>query len=242
MKILIFDTETTGLPKTKDLDYSTLTLWPYIVQLSYLIYDTETYKLVKIRDHILKLPEPIQISAESTRIHGITNDESKKNGVFFESVVEEFYQDFEAADLIVAHNLKFDLNLIQVEIMRFMADHYLASPSQSNQVKTRATIKREKCFASLLKLLKTNDHLYYCTMQESVDLCNLKKTNSMGEYIKFPKLSELHETLFHQEPKHLHNSLNDILICLRCFCQLRYQYDVLEKNVNIKKKLNPLLE
>ena len=37
MRVIVFDTETTGLPKTKVLTYGLLNLWPYIVQLSYLI-------------------------------------------------------------------------------------------------------------------------------------------------------------------------------------------------------------
>jgi DNA polymerase III epsilon subunit-like protein len=241
MKILVFDTETTGLPKTKELSYDTLNKWPYIVQFSYLIYNTDKHQLVKVRDHIMKLPENVQIPFESTQIHGITNEMSKKEGIIFETIVEEVYTDFTTADLIVAHNLSFDLNLLQAEIMRHNVKIYLQLPSQTNQVKTRATIKREKQFSNLFHFLKTTAN-YYCTMQQSVDLCNLKKTNSMGDYIKFPKLSELHFTLFQVEPKHLHNSLNDILICLRCFCQMKYQYDVLEKNTTIKKRLSILLD
>ena len=38
MRVIVFDTETTGLPKTKVLTPGLLKLWPYVVQLSYLIY------------------------------------------------------------------------------------------------------------------------------------------------------------------------------------------------------------
>ena len=40
-KIIIFDTETTGLPKTKDALVTSTELWPYIVQFSYIIYDMQ---------------------------------------------------------------------------------------------------------------------------------------------------------------------------------------------------------
>lgn len=49
MIILVFDTETTGLPKTKIISYDTLKLWPYIVQFSYIIFDTDTCEIVKKR-------------------------------------------------------------------------------------------------------------------------------------------------------------------------------------------------
>ena len=40
MRVLVFDTETTGLPQTKILNPDTLHQWPTIVQFSYIIYDT----------------------------------------------------------------------------------------------------------------------------------------------------------------------------------------------------------
>ena len=40
MNILIFDTETTGLPE-KDATVFQHTKWPYIVQLSYVLYNLE---------------------------------------------------------------------------------------------------------------------------------------------------------------------------------------------------------
>ena len=53
MRVLVFDTETTGLPKTKILNKYMLELWPYIVQLSYIIYDIDTNTIVKIKDCII---------------------------------------------------------------------------------------------------------------------------------------------------------------------------------------------
>jgi hypothetical protein len=48
MKILAFDTETTDLPpKNKTLKNEELHLWPYIVQFSYIVYDTETHGICK---------------------------------------------------------------------------------------------------------------------------------------------------------------------------------------------------
>ena len=39
MKILVFDTETTGLPKDMKGDIKDSSNWPYIVQISWLVYD-----------------------------------------------------------------------------------------------------------------------------------------------------------------------------------------------------------
>jgi DNA polymerase III epsilon subunit-like protein len=46
------------------------------------------------------------------------------------------------------------------------------------------------------------------------------------EYLKYPKLAELHYELFNKTPNHLHNAFNDVLICLKCFLKLRYDLDV----------------
>jgi len=63
----------------------------------------------------------------------------------------------------------------------------------------------------------------YCTMQESIDLCNIIAHNSRGPYVKYPKLVELYVKLFGMLPKEsLHNSLNDVIVTLRCFLKLRY--------------------
>jgi hypothetical protein len=53
MRIAVFDTETTGLPKSKIINELTLQLWPHIVQFSYIIYDTELKKIIKTVDLII---------------------------------------------------------------------------------------------------------------------------------------------------------------------------------------------
>ena len=90
--------------------------------------------------------------------------------------------------------------------------------------------------------LLTNYKNIYCTMKESIDLCNIQMISKFGkEYKKFPKLSELHEKLFGIIPKNLHNSLIDILITLRCFMKLKYNRDIAlesKKYKNMIIKLN----
>jgi len=47
---------------------------------------------------------------------------------------------------------------------------------------------------------------------------------------KFPKLSELYKTLFEIEPPaDLHNSIIDVLVCLRCFLKVRGAKEMTEK-------------
>ena len=46
MKVLVFDTETTGLPKERFASFKDTHLWPHIMQLSFMMYDTDTWENV----------------------------------------------------------------------------------------------------------------------------------------------------------------------------------------------------
>ena len=228
MNILIVDTETTGLSKAKMITEKTLHLWPHIVQFSYVIYNKETNTLLKTVDHIVKVPDSIVISEENSNIHGITDTISKTSGQNIESVLSEFMEDYNNADIVVAHNMEFDFNIIKVELMRQIYDD-----NQTTLQKEQVTQK--------LNTLKTSKKLC-CTMQESVELCNIKALTRDGkEYVKFPSLSELHKHLFSVVPKKLHNSLNDVLICLRCFYKMHFDVDIIEINEDVRNSINPLI-
>lgn len=233
MKIAVFDTETTGLPKSKIINDFSLALWPHVVQFSYIIYDTELQKIVKTVDLIIRIPENINISDEVSDIHGITNFISQSSQYKIEDALIHFSNDYlnYGIDLIVGHNLSFDINMLKVELMREIS-------SQNN-------LSDKRIFSQLLDCLndmKTESPELYCTMQKTIELCNLKTVSKYGkEYVKFPKLNELHMKLFNSSPKNLHNSLNDVLICLRCYYMLEYKVDIVEINSEIKSLLIDLI-
>jgi DNA polymerase-3 subunit epsilon len=235
MKIAVFDTETTGLPKSKLINEITLQLWPHIVQFSYIIYDTELQKIIKTVDLVIKIPENINISDEVSDIHGITNFISQTSQHKIEDALIHFSKDYlnYNIDLIVGHNLSFDINMLKVELMREIN-------SQNNN-----NLYNKRQFSQLLEILNDlnqDSKEIYCTMQKTIELCNLKTTSKYGkEYLKFPKLNELHMKLFNSSPRNLHNSLNDVLICLRCYYMLEYKVDIIEINSEIKSLLIDLI-
>jgi DNA polymerase III subunit epsilon len=230
MKLLIFDTETTGLPpKSKTLKNEELHLWPFIVQFSYIVYDTETHCIIKIKDDIIHIP--IEMCQEVIDIHGITNEMAKASTCHVEDSLQEFYTDFEDAHLLIAHNFQFDWNMIQIELMRLIV-RGKTPENQSNNL-----------YVSILRNLQvlTPKHTY-CTMTNSTALCDLKMRSKFGkEFVKFPKLSELHYHLFGVVPRNLHNSLNDVVICLRCYYKLVLDADIEDKSVEMKELLLKLV-
>lgn len=222
MKILVFDTETTGLPKTKFISPSTLDQWPYIVQFSFIIYDSSLNDIVESKDDIIKLPENVLIPEESTKIHNITNELSLKSGLQINEILNVFFDHLRNVDRLVGHNIEFDLNMIKVEISRIINENQV-TPEQ-------------------LKLYKYNLHFLNnyknisCTLKDSIKFCNIQAINKSGKpYLKYPKLIELHDKLFNETPKNLHNSFNDILVTLRCFMKLKYGIDLIDNCMAFKK-------
>ena len=220
-RFMIFDTETTGLPErgVYVVENHNLHLWPHIVQLSYIIYDNEINEIIKQKDTIIKIPNNIIVPDNVVLIHGITSEISKSIGKDCVSSLIEFMEDYSKIDVLIAHNVKFDVNMIRVELLR----HVL--------------------YDEFNKLKDSKKH--YCTMTSTIKLCNLKYTNRWGsESSKFPKLIELHQHLFNTEVEktNLHNALNDVLICLRCYFKLKFNEDVCLTNGTLKTLIYNLLK
>ena len=213
MKILIFDTETTGLPNWRAKGPQWYKSWPYIVQLSWILYNVDKNTFVK-GDYIIKLPLNITIPNDSIKIHGITNKIMNTQGVDFMKALTHFLIHLHNADFIVAHNLDFDKKMLLAEFeRRDMINHF--------------------------DVIKGVD---YCTMRNSEELCGLTKISPVTglRYSKFPRLSELHYCLFKERLVNLHNSYNDVLACLRCYYKLIYDEDILSKNKLLRKEFRKI--
>ena len=198
MKVLVFDTETTGLPINRHAPFSDSSNWPYILQLSWALYDTETCR-IDVANHLIKIADTVTISEKSQEVHGITREKANLEGICIKRALNNFRNATYQADIISGHNLNFDKSLIMAE-------------SHRNN--------------SRIGLLKTKK--YVCTMKEGINLCKIIATNSKtGEtYYKFPKLSQLSEHLFNETPQNTHDALVDVLVCLRCLFKMNYNVDL----------------
>ena len=227
MKFLVFDTETTGLPKSKFISPSTLNLWPYIVQFSYIIYDSSLNDIIDSKDYIIKLPENITISEESSKIHGITNDISNEKGISINEVLNEFFYYLRSVDKLIGHNIEFDINMIKVALLRIINNISVSS-------------QQIKLYKQYLHYILNYDNII-CTLKDSISFCNIQLLDKTGKpYLKYPKLCELHEKLFNKSPNNLHNSFNDILITLRCFMKLKHNIDLIDNCKTFKNYSNSI--
>lgn len=209
MKIFVFDTETNGLPSERNASVMTSHKWPYIVQLSYILYDTQDKVVVEYVDKIIKLPPGVKIPKDAENIHKITNEMSELNGADIYDELIHFNIILSQSDLIIAHNLSFDKNMIMVECYR-------------NKIMNEFTLPGRK---------KNG----FCTMQNSINICKIERKYKNGDkYFKWPKLMELYKHLFGIIPDGLHNSMIDVLACLRCYGKMTLNVDLLEESKSLK--------
>jgi DNA polymerase III epsilon subunit-like protein len=228
MLILVFDTETTGLPNTKILDSNNVELWPSIVQFSYILYDTDKHKIIKKGNYIINIPDHVIISPDAIKVHKITKQMCELKGTPIKDVLDEFHKLFLKADIVIGHNIEFDLNMIKSEYYRIMLN-------ECDYNCRRKYLKRIEKYNKKENIC--------CTMKETSCICNIKACSKIDgkEFIKFPKLVELHFVLFGITPKGAHNALNDVLICLRCFCKLKYGWDICEMSDEVNEEMKKLL-
>ena len=85
---LIFDTETTGLPKNYNAPVSDSDNWPRMVQLAWQLHDAQGNLLQ--HDSIIVKPEGYSIPFATIQIHGITNERANEEGINLEETLQKF--------------------------------------------------------------------------------------------------------------------------------------------------------
>ena len=113
--ILVFDTETSGLPNYKaDLDDPSQ---PYVIQLAFACLNYN-FKVVSEFNCYVNHNTDFIIEAGAFDAHHITHDILNKNGIASESMLAIFEEFASIADKIVAFNLKFDSMLLDIAASR----------------------------------------------------------------------------------------------------------------------------
>lgn len=124
MVYLFFDTETTGLPKKYDAPSSDLKNWSCrLVQLSWIMKD-ENQNLLSQGDFIIK-PDGFKIPKESSDVHGITTEIALEKGQDLKKAVYYFLGACKMADLIIGHNVSYDMHVVGAELIRTWGKDYI---------------------------------------------------------------------------------------------------------------------
>lgn len=189
VKYLFFDTETTGLPNDYKASVQDSRNWPRLVQIAWLLVENDG-NVVKKKSAII-YPNGFTIPQDATNVHHISTEQAKRDGLPLRDVLEEFMQDFEKAECLVAHNIEFDQHIIGAELYRIGEEYDEFMGKQA-----------------------------ICTMKSSTNYCALPKLNEDYGY-KWPKLEELYYKLFGKKFNDAHDALADITATKECFFELK---------------------
>tara|TARA_Y100001970_G_scaffold248887_2_gene318882 strand:+ start:2050 stop:2682 length:633 start_codon:yes stop_codon:yes gene_type:complete len=204
MKILVFDTETTGLPIEKNPSIYETNKWPYILQLSYVIYDLKFNNIVKKFDKYINISDEVEISQESQNVHKITREVCKK-GDLIGDILNEFKKDMDECDLLVGHNVSFDKRMIIVEGIR--------NKINMNLKPTYCTMKNSVDICKIERKGE-NDEMYY----------KFPTLNELHNKLFNKELNKIK----------LHNALVDVIVCLKCYVMMEEKENIQEKNREIR--------
>ena len=122
---LIFDTETTGLPKRWDAPITDSANWPRCIQIAWQLHD-EMGNLIEHQDYLVK-PDGFNIPYDAERIHGISTELADAEGIALAEVLEKFNVALGKSKFIVGQNLGFDVNIMGAEFHRMAIDSPMAT-------------------------------------------------------------------------------------------------------------------
>ena len=204
---LIFDTETTGLPRNWSAPIISICNWcrpiisicnwsapitdtdnwPRCIQIAWQLHD-ELGNLIEHQDYLVK-PDGFNIPFDAERIHGISTELAEQHGISLQEVLEKFNIALSKAKFIVGQNLGFDVNIMGCEFHRIEVQSQMSS----------------------MPILDT------CT---EVTASLLKLPGGRGGKFKLPTLTELHNYLFGTPFSEAHNATADVEATTRCFLEL----------------------
>jgi len=121
--IIIFDTETTGLPVWKEPSDSDIQ--PHLVQLAALLVNTGTRAIAQSMDVIIK-PDGWTIPQETTDIHGTTNEHAMDVGISEKTALLMFLELW-GGRTRVAHNTTFDNRMIRIGTKRYFNEQVISN-------------------------------------------------------------------------------------------------------------------
>ena len=120
---IIFDTETTGLPRNWNAPITDTDNWPRAIQIAWQLHDLDG-KLIEAKDFLVK-PEGFDIPYDAERIHGISTQLAVEMGEDAAAVFQLFNEALGKATFVVGQNVGFDKNIMGSEFIRFGIENRL---------------------------------------------------------------------------------------------------------------------
>ena len=183
MKIIFFDTETTGLPTSWKKDALVAPgNWPDLVSIAWWVFESKA--IVKREYHIVK-PDSWTITAGSFEKHGISQDMAIAQGEPLADVLTLFREDLVGVSRVIAHNMNFDKNVLFNAFRWRLGQDPLAFWPAAGE---------------------------FCSMEKSTGELRIpSKFGRPGDLWKWPGLDELYSATFGRAPPaDAHNADRDV--------------------------------
>ena len=195
MKILFFDSETSGLPLWKEP--SSHPGQPHIVQLAAVLLDIETGERNSYQSIVR--PNGWTIPDEVAAIHGITTERATAEGNAEEFVLAIFNLIWKRAEKRVAHVETFDARILRIAYKRFAGDAVADawSPGQAEDTAVMAE--------PIVRIPATDRMVEF----------------GRGAQFKKPKLIEAYRHFFGRDFSDPHSAMADVMACMEIYLAIK---------------------
>lgn len=163
MNYLFVDVETTGPVLDYSAPVSDSKAWPHIVQIAYILA-TEDRQVIFQGKNIVRIPDKVTINEKAFEVHGITEEFCKTYGLTPMLTYTLFDRMLSNCDVIVCHNIKFDLNVIRAEYFRYDMHHTFKE-------KKRFCTMTDKAVMNFVDARKSNNALKWPKLSELYYKC-----------------------------------------------------------------------
>lgn len=198
MRVLVFDTETTGINRPKDFSDPSFSK---VVQICGLLFEYEAETPLFDAEHrfvlkptmamnfIVSVGDEVEVAERAVAVHGISKQRAQEIGVMPMNAAFMFTDLLSVSDRIVGHNIAFDISIVK---------HLLVT----NDIEPEVLDKPEA----------------FCTMQTLKPI--MKMTPKVYGDWKQPKLSEAHQYIFGEVFDDAHDAYADTLAAARVYFAL----------------------
>lgn len=187
--ILFFDTETTGFPN--DSLPNSHVDQPHCVQVAAILTDSQGREDASL--NLIVRPEGWIIPEKVAELHGVTQERAERSGVREVVATAALYDLMRRADLVVAHNIKFDLKILGIMYAR-------AKRGWGFPDRTFCTCEAAAPIVNLPPTAK-------------MVAAGINKP-------KAPKLSECIQHFYGEELEGAHDALVDVRACMRIYFEI----------------------
>lgn len=189
---LAFDTETTSLPRA-DLHLAH-PAQPHLLQFAGILFSKSGVEVDRLTT--LVIPGPgATLATPAYRAHGISLERATQEGADPKQVFAWFLRAVDECEMLVGHNIQFDLNVMRILSARLLGQDW------------------------------HNSKPICCTMQLAAPVIGLPPTPRMllsgRNGPKPPTLTECMKHLFGESLIGAHDAMNDVRACIRVFQTLK---------------------